>query len=67
MADEKKRGLFDRIQHAGIHPVCPKCGHGGFIALDYDAVVNASKSVTMITCSKPGCHAVVGVLPRDAL
>ena len=67
MKNKNKDSLFGRLTHAGIRPACPKCGHEGFIALRNDAVINSDRDIAMIACSKPGCHAVVGVLPTTAV
>jgi len=59
------RGLLDKYFPAGIQPACPKCGYQGFIALHYDAVVNADKAIAIIACASAGCHTVIGVLPAS--
>jgi hypothetical protein len=67
MKKEHERGFFDRHFPVGIRPVCPKCGHQGFIVLHDDAVVNADKAIAIVACASKSCHAVIGVLPASAV
>ncbi|OWT55656.1 hypothetical protein [Candidimonas nitroreducens] len=67
MKKESGRSFFDKFCAAGIRPVCPKCGHEGFIALLDDAVVNADKPMAVIACASKSCHAAISVLPASAV
>lgn len=67
MNEEPKRGFFDKFFPAGIRPVCPRCGHRGFIVLREDAIVNADKDIAIVTCESKSCQAAIGVLPASAV
>ncbi|TCV00697.1 hypothetical protein EV686_103279 [Paracandidimonas soli] len=68
MGNENKRGLLDKFFFpVGIQPVCPKCGHQGFIVLRDDAVVNADKAIAIVACASKSCHAAIGILPASAV
>jgi len=62
MRRQDKGGFLDKLFPAGIRPVCPRCGHDGFIALREDAVVNADRAIAIIACASESCHAAIGVL-----
>ena len=67
MKNEQERGFFDKYFSTGIRPVCPKCGHQGFIVLHDDAVVNSDKAIAIVACASKSCHAAIGVLPASAV
>jgi len=67
MAREEEKRIFDTFFRAGIRPVCPKCGHHGFVVLRDDAMVNADKPIAVVTCASKTCHAAIGFLPASAV
>lgn len=67
MENQKKGGFFSQLTQVGIRPVCPKCGHQGFVVLREDAVVNADKAIAIVTCASKSCHAAIGALPISAV
>jgi len=64
---KNERGFLDKHHSVGIRPVCPRCGHAGFIVLHDDAVVNADKALAIVACAAKDCHAAIGVLPASAV
>jgi len=67
MKKEDERGFLGKHFPVGIRPVCPACGHRGFVVLRDDAVVNADKAIAIVACASKSCHTAIGVLPASAV
>jgi len=58
---------YDEMRDDEFRPVCPKCGHAAFVAVNNGYVHRTTFSIPMIICANLECQTVLGVLPKEAV